>query len=59
MNILKHMVHQYERLVIEKYLATNNYNQSKTAKKLGIHRNTLIIKMAKLEIRRKPYGDKN
>lgn len=59
MNLLKKMVHQYERILIERYLADYKYNQSKTAKALGIHRNTLLNKMALLEIRRYPCGDKN
>ena len=43
---------QREKEFIEKVLQTTGWNQSKAAKKLGIHRNTLCSKIKKLGISR-------
>lgn len=45
LRFLKDMVDDVEREYIFKCLKKNNYNQTKTAKDLGIHRNTLINKI--------------
>ena len=45
LRLLKDIVDDVEREYIFKCLKKNNYNQTKTAKELGIHRNTLINKM--------------
>jgi DNA-binding NtrC family response regulator len=47
---LKQAVHEFERQVIIRTLKTVNGNQSKAADLLGIHRNTLILKMIEFNI---------
>ncbi|MGL5617274.1 MAG: helix-turn-helix domain-containing protein [Sarcina sp.] len=39
-----------EKILIEKSLSCNNYNMSKTAKELGVSRNTLYYKINKYNI---------
>jgi DNA-binding NtrC family response regulator len=47
---LKMAVHEFERQVIVRTLKAADGNQSRAAAMLGIHRNTLLLKMAELEI---------
>jgi two-component system nitrogen regulation response regulator NtrX len=47
---LKNIVHAFERQVILRTLKAVRGNQSRAAKRLDIHRNTLILKMQELEI---------
>jgi DNA-binding NtrC family response regulator len=47
---LKMAVHEFERQVILRTLKTADGNQSRAAGLLGIHRNTLLLKMAELNI---------
>lgn len=50
------MVDAYEKELISDALYDNNYNQTKAAQELGIHRNTLIKKMKKYNLIKE--GDK-
>jgi Fis family transcriptional regulator len=45
---------EFERRFISKVLAGSDGNLSKAADELGIHRNTLIRKMAEHRIKRRP-----
>jgi DNA-binding NtrC family response regulator len=45
---LKHAVREFERQVIRRTLRLTRGNQSKAADLLGIHRNTLLVKMVEL-----------
>ncbi|OGF44949.1 MAG: hypothetical protein A2452_08695 [Candidatus Firestonebacteria bacterium RIFOXYC2_FULL_39_67] len=45
LKLLKDMVDEVEKEYIFKCLKKNNFNQTKTAKDLGIHRNTLLNKI--------------
>jgi DNA-binding NtrC family response regulator len=47
-------VDEFERRFIRKVLEKNNGNQSKAAKTLGIHRNTLSRKIEDLGLDRQP-----
>ena len=47
---LKEAVHEFEKQVILRALKEENGNQSKASSRLGIHRNTLILKMQELGI---------
>ena len=47
---LKMAVHEFEKQIILRTLKTARGNQSRAADILGIHRNTLLLKMAELEI---------
>jgi DNA-binding NtrC family response regulator len=47
---LKRAVREFERQVIQRALKQFRGNQSKTAEQLGIHRNTLMVKMSELGI---------
>jgi DNA-binding NtrC family response regulator len=47
---LKMAVHEFEKQIILRTLKTANGNQSRAADILGIHRNTLLLKMAELDI---------
>ena len=47
---LKQAVHEFERQVIIRTLKSVNGNQSRAAEVLGIHRNTLILKMIEFNI---------
>jgi DNA-binding NtrC family response regulator len=47
-------VDEFERRFIRKVLEKNNGNQSKAAKTLGIHRNTLSRKIEELGLGHKP-----
>jgi DNA-binding NtrC family response regulator len=49
---LKKARHQFERQFILRMLERLRWNQTKAAKAMGIHRNTLILKMEELGIRR-------
>ncbi len=49
---LKRARHQFERQFILRILEKLRWNQTKAAKIMGIHRNTLILKMEELGIRR-------
>jgi DNA-binding NtrC family response regulator len=55
---LKQAVHEFERQVIIRTLKTVNGNQSKAADMLGIHRNTLILKMIEFNIPNKKAPDR-
>lgn len=48
---LRHAKAEFERHYITQTLEKHNWNQSEAAKKLGIHRNTLLTKMDMLRIR--------
>lgn len=45
---------EFEKRFIKRVLESNNGNQSKTAKALGIHRNTLSRKIDDLELDHQP-----
>jgi transcriptional regulator with PAS, ATPase and Fis domain len=47
-------VSEFEKRFIKRMLEKNNGNHSKTAKALGIHRNTLSRKVGDLELDRRP-----
>ncbi len=47
---LKKACHQFEHQFITRVMEKLRWNQTKAAKAMGIHRNTLIIKMERLEI---------
>ena len=47
---IKQAVHEFERQVILETLRQVRHNQSKASRRLGIHRNTLILKMQELGI---------
>jgi len=49
---LKKARHQFERQFILRILERLRWNQTKAAKAMGIHRNTLILKMEELGIRK-------
>jgi DNA-binding NtrC family response regulator len=49
---LKKARHQFERQFIIKVLEKMRWNQTKAARAMGIHRNTLIIKMDELGIKK-------
>jgi DNA-binding NtrC family response regulator len=49
---LKRARHQFERQFILRILEKLHWNQTKAAKMMGIHRNTLILKMEELDIRK-------
>ncbi len=49
---LKKARHQFERQFILRILDKVHWNQTKAAKVMGIHRNTLILKMEELSIRK-------
>lgn len=49
-NDLDIIINQFEKEIILDYLVKNDYNISKTAKELGIHRTTLYNKFKKLNI---------
>jgi len=49
---LKKARQQFERQFILRVLEKVRWNQTKAAKAMGIHRNTLILKMEELEIRK-------
>ena len=53
---LKMAVHEFERQIILRTLKSADGNQSRAAAMLGVHRNTLLLKMAELNIpgRRSP-----
>ncbi len=50
---LKEVVEEVEKIYIEKALRLNNWNLKRTARKIGIHRNTLSMKVKKFGIKRK------
>ena len=50
MKKLKKMMAYFEKELIKAELKENKWNQTKTAKKLGVHRNTLINKMRRHKI---------
>ena len=50
---LKEVVEEVEKIYIEKALQLNNWNFKKTARKIGIHRNTLSMKVKKFGIKKK------
>jgi arginine utilization regulatory protein len=47
---LKQAVHEFERQLIIRTLKSVNHHQIKAAQALGIHRNTLILKMIEYNI---------
>jgi len=49
-NILKMAALEAQRKLILMYLKDNKFNQTKTAQALGVHRNTIIIKMRECKI---------
>ena len=49
---LKSAVKTFERTYILRMLEMSGWNRTKTAQKLGIHRNTLLTKMNELDIRK-------
>jgi DNA-binding NtrC family response regulator len=51
-NLLEAMVSDYERQVIEEHLSAHGWNQLKTARSLGIHRNTIDKKIKKYGLSR-------
>jgi two-component system response regulator AtoC len=55
---LKQAVHEFERQVIIRTLRSVNGNQSRGAEMLGIHRNTLILKMIEFNIPNKKAPDR-
>jgi DNA-binding NtrC family response regulator len=55
---LKQAVHEFERQVIIRTLKSVNGNQSKASELLGIHRNTLILKMIEFNIPNKKSPDR-
>jgi DNA-binding NtrC family response regulator len=54
--LLRQHVGSVERDAIIKMLADNNYNQTHTAKQLGISRRALIYKMEKYGLKPLPAG---
>jgi len=52
--LLTEAVSEFERLYIKKALARNKEHLSKTAKTLGIHRNTISKRIANYEKVRRP-----
>jgi DNA-binding NtrC family response regulator len=55
---LKQAVHEFERQVIIRTLKSVNGNQSRASELLGIHRNTLILKMIEFGIPNKKSPDR-
>jgi DNA-binding NtrC family response regulator len=45
MSLLKQLMHEYEKALIEQYLQSNNGNRSRTAAVLGISRRGLLNKI--------------
>jgi DNA-binding NtrC family response regulator len=54
---LKQAVREFERQVIRRTLRTTRGNQSRAADLLGIHRNTLLVKMIELDLPGRHLGD--
>jgi len=54
---LKQAVREFERQVIRRTLRTTRGNQSRAADLLGIHRNTLLVKMVELDLPGRHPGD--
>lgn len=54
---LKESMAAYEKQVILDALKANDFNQTKTAEALDVHRNTLINKMEEYMISRVEYGE--
>jgi two-component system response regulator AtoC len=54
---LKESIASYEKQVILDALKANDFNQTKTAEALDVHRNTLINKMEEYMISRVEYGE--
>jgi len=50
-------VREFERQVIRRTLRTTRGNQSRAADLLGIHRNTLLVKMVELDLPGRHPGD--
>lgn len=51
-NSLEEKINEYEKYLIIEYLGNNKWNVSKTAKELGITRQSLIYRMRKLNLNR-------
>jgi DNA-binding NtrC family response regulator len=51
MGALKNSRQVFEKHIIEKALEKNGQNQTRTARMLGIHRNTLLWKMRELDVK--------
>jgi two-component system response regulator AtoC len=54
---LKDAVREFERQAIHRALRSTQGNQSRAAELLGIHRNTLLVKMAEHGLGRRPSGE--
>jgi DNA-binding NtrC family response regulator len=54
---LKDAVREFERQAIHRALRSTQGNQSRAADLLGIHRNTLLVKMAEHGLSRKSNGE--
>jgi transcriptional regulator with PAS, ATPase and Fis domain len=52
--LLAEALNEFERLYIKKALARNNEHLSKTAKALGIHRNTISKRVADYKKEKRP-----
>ena len=50
---LKEVVEEVEKIYLSKALERNGWNLKKTSKKIGIHRNTLSMKLKKYGIKKK------
>ncbi len=50
---LKEVVEEVEKIYLLKALERNGWNLKKTSKKIGIHRNTLSMKLKKYGIKKK------
>ena len=58
-NVVKLTLHEMEKKLILETLIKNNWNQSRTAKELGISRKQLITKMKKLGLLKERYYSRN
>jgi transcriptional regulator with PAS, ATPase and Fis domain len=54
--LLAEAVNEFEKLYIKKALSRNKQNLSKTAKTLGIHRNTISKHVAHSQVAKRPLA---